>query len=176
MDHAFRTIFGILNTILNWADNDSFLHSSIMQVWDAVEDIQDMFKQKKNRIQELEQNLENIENQYGSVKRERDELEQDAITLPDIEDEALADYAEVLKDAPTKAHFRECICTLFGRDNQTTENLVTLLWMMNSSKDPLEVIKESDDPEIRGGLADMRAAMEVDDKLAELGEGSIPGK
>jgi chromosome segregation ATPase len=173
MDHAFSTIFALLNALLEWSDKDSFLNDTLWQIWDAVEDIQSVYEEKESRIKELEQTLENTEDQFRSVQKERDELELNAIRLSDINDEALADYAEVIEDVNTKAHVRACIKRLFGRDNETTEKLTTLIWMLNSNEDPMKVIQDSDKPEeIRSGLADLRAEMQVDDELAGLGEGN----
>jgi len=52
MTHAFQKLYTLINTLLNWSEDDSFLEDVLFQMMDVVEDIENVFNKKQNQLEE----------------------------------------------------------------------------------------------------------------------------
>lgn len=57
MSHAFQKLYTLINTLLNWSNDNSFLEDVLFQMMDAIEDIENVYQEKEKKIQELEEKL-----------------------------------------------------------------------------------------------------------------------
>lgn len=60
MQHAFNKLFVLLNTVLNFADQDTLLHNVCNQAFEVVEDIHNAYSRKQEVIKDREARIESI--------------------------------------------------------------------------------------------------------------------
>jgi len=52
MTHAFQKLYTLINTLLNWSEDDSFLKDVLFQIMDVIEDIESVFNEKEKQLEE----------------------------------------------------------------------------------------------------------------------------
>jgi hypothetical protein len=52
MSHAFQKLYTLINTLLNWSEDNSFLEDVLFQIMDVIEDIENVFNEKEKQLEE----------------------------------------------------------------------------------------------------------------------------
>jgi len=148
MKPAFETIYSLLNALLGWVEEDTFLESTLWDIWDATQDIENVFYEKEERIKELEKKVE-------SRYKEKDVFrftEFSEYNAPDRFDE----FIEELKECNSLEEVRKVIASAnMANGNRAGADIADILSRFIDFE-PTNLGELS-------GLEDMRKQMHFDD-------------